>query len=389
MKHSKLLQKYKTNPTRETIEEILTWCLENVDKMNLSRSVDSKIYKIATKYLMESKLDNLSYDEAVYLINYFAKEYMNELNADLNKKMKIKVYTKEEYEKNYEAKLRGISIDSKDGLFLVSYSPRVVIDLRSNDLNFFLRGMKSIYHEIVHAMQSIVIESKDIVYRRSAYIMALEQLMRNVDRNFYDENYDNVLMENQANYQGYTWAMKVIKEYNPKLYNKYDISKINQIIEKHKTLYSEELKPKMYQKDDTYLARMDLLASIYIAHHPEYLEKYPILKLAYNSDTKKKKVRELVEDRTYLLEKGKNKENIDDLYKLLANEKNCKAGGLEDAISEMVELTDYIFEKGEDDFVFDLIRYRLKRCKYKPEQIEYYINSLKSKTNMNQEGIQK
>jgi hydroxylamine reductase (hybrid-cluster protein) len=108
------------------------------------------------------------------------------------------------------------------------------------------------------------------------------------------------------------------------------------------------------------------------------LSKYPVLKLAYNSDGSKKDIITLLQDRAKQLENGENPETINELYKTIANQKNFYIGGLTGVKPELLALGKYIQETGTDDeFVYDLLKDRLQMKNLTPENIESLIQQQK------------
>ena len=87
----------------------------------------------------------------------------------------------------------------------------------------------------------------------------------------------------------------------------------------------------------------------------------------------------MLKEREELIKGGK-KENIDELYKLSLNRKFFDR---EEGIStegELLDLDTYIEHTGtEDEFIYDLIRFRLSRSEMTDEQINNFIDDEKEK----------
>lgn len=121
-----------------------------------------------------------------------------------------------------------------------------------------------------------------------------------------------------------------------------------------------------------------MICCAYIEKHTEMLTKYPILQLAYNLDGSKKDIITLLKDRNTHLENGEELKTVNELYRTIANQKNFFIGGLTGIKTEILALGKYIKETGTDDeFVYDLLRDRLKMKNLSPERIEALIQEQK------------
>jgi hypothetical protein len=88
--------------------------------------------------------------------------------------------------------------------FILDYSPNVLENLTSGNINKFLDGLKTLYHETAHVIQEssislTEIHGEKVHYTASLYEIALENVARKADPKFYNENYDKLVLENQAN----------------------------------------------------------------------------------------------------------------------------------------------------------------------------------------------
>ena len=88
--------------------------------------------------------------------------------------------------------------------FELDYSPNVLQLVRSGDINKFLDGLRIIYHETAHVIQKSSIElseinGKKVSYTESMFEIALENVAEVADKQFYQANYSNLVLENQAN----------------------------------------------------------------------------------------------------------------------------------------------------------------------------------------------
>ena len=218
--------------------------------------------------------------------------------------------------------------------------------------------------------------------------MTLELLTRKADKQFYDKNYDKLLKENHANKVGLQFAITYLKKYGPKFCSLYDTD-ILLMRMKYYDKNINDAKIALYDKDLDFFKGLDVASFLYISDHKDVLEKYPILKLAYNLDGTKKNIIELIEERKILLSTQK-KETIDELYKVIANNKNFKIGGLEGTRNEIDLLIKYIEQTHtKDEFVYDLLIFRLKKSKLSEEKINRILNILKEEEQTNIENNKK
>lgn len=140
-----------------------------------------------------------------------------------------------------------------------------------------------------------------------------------------------------------------------------------------------ESKITLHNKERGLFQGLDEASFYYVNGHKDVLEKYPILKLAYNPNGTKKNIIELLEEREKLLSFQK-KETIDELYRVVANNKNFKIGGLEGTKSEIDLLIKYIEQTHvEDEFVYDLLIFRLRKAKISEDRIKKILNILRDK----------
>lgn len=101
-------------------------------------------------------------------------------------------------------KLNGMCTTLKGTRFILDYSPNVIEGLMSGNRDKFMDALKTIYHETAHVIQesSIAlpeINGRKVHYVSSLYEIALENTAKKADSKFYDENYSNLVLENQAN----------------------------------------------------------------------------------------------------------------------------------------------------------------------------------------------
>lgn len=379
MEAHELAEKFRNNTkTEASYQDIVKWCGENAKDLDLTDKDQQYLYEMATRYLMKYKIGKWNKDEANVVINYLAKKSAWQLGIDEN--VTVKILEEAEYKQTHGDDSSAICVNNGDNTFNISYSPTVVNNLLSNNYDQFLRGMQTIFHEVVHAQQNSVIQREnikgvDIPKTKTIYIMALETIARKYNPQFYKENYSHLIKENHAEKIGLRNAMETMKKYNPKLYQAYNQEVIAQRLENYdRNFYDAEVALKSGKSVDLML-QIDTLSSVYIEQHPEIIEKFPILQVGYNLDGTKKDLSQLIAERHNMLTSSETPDKINELYEAIANHRNVLTGGLKGTKDELFSLDDYIARTGTDDeFIFDLIRYRLEnKTKMTPEQITEFM----------------
>ena len=382
MDAKELASKIKNNTTEEAIyvEDLIKWCNENAEKIDLSNPNEKFLCEKATKFLMENKEKRKwSKDDAKFITCFLAKKDIKQLKLEQN--VEIGILDEEEFKKKYGDRATAVCIPQKEDYSKICYSPKVIKYLISDNKGEFLRGLQTIYHEIRHAQQnkSISRETREdgslLTKNKERYLSALETVARKLDEPFYKKNYYHLLKENDAEKYGLLEAYCIIKEYAPELSKKYSFKKIQDKLQIYDENYYEAISS-IVESDKMSLKReIDTRASLYIEKHPEMVKTYPILQVGFHEDGTKKDIIELIEDRKKALESIENVDTINALYEIIANNRNVLTGGLKGTTSELKALDDYIVETGtEDDFIYGLVKYRLEnKTKMSPEQIDEYM----------------
>lgn len=369
MEANELIEKIKNNPTTiKEYEEVLCWCSENIKNINFNDESCVSLYEISMKYLMKAKILNWNKDDIKVIINYLTKNYARKFGIEKN--INVNIMDLEEYQKMYGEKTVANCYRKSDGSFDIVYSSIVENQLMDYDPDKLLRGMQTVFHEVVHAIQGTKIYSNEVdrgecECNGNIYIMTLETILREIYPKFYYENYNNLIKENQAEYLGLMKAMNTFGKYNSKLYNIYDINEIKEKLNKYdKNCYWENNDILFEGKNVNAKALLDFASTQYVKKFPETLKIYPVLQYAFNDDGSRKGVIELIEDRKKLLENEKSSENLDNLYATIANYKNLEK-------TEVSLLYNYIATTGtNDEFIFKLLKYRLDRSILSPDKKE-------------------
>lgn len=373
------------------LKKLVDWCKENIGILDFSNKDFIYLYENAMKYLFNVRIGRWNEEDAKLVLQYISRKFANRFFIDAN--INITILDHDTYESTYGNTI-AVCVDKGNCMFDVVYSPKVIENLMSNAYLPFRRGLQFIYHEIVHVLQNCIlqqetIEGCSIPYTKKMYIMALETITRKIDPQFYKANYIHLLKENHAEKIGLQEAMNTIGKYNMKLYAQYNQEDFSHLMEQYDKNFFESKTTMLNQTGDT-IKQIDLGCCLFLEKYPEYIEKMPILKLAFHTDGTKKNVIELLKDRELLLATGRKKDVIDELYATIANQKNFSAGGLPGTKVELYQLDEYIKTTATDDeFVFDLIKYRLiNRTNMTEKQINEYIKmereySIKQKESQN------
>lgn len=385
MEAHELVEKLKSNPDNEELnmEEVIKWCHEHAEKLNLSDSAEMFLCDKATKYLMENKETRAwSKNDAKYVANFLARKTIKNLNLDKN--AEVHVLEEDEYLKLYGEKSSGICVPEGNDYFKVSYSPNVIQYLTSEDKGQFLHGLQIVFHEIRHVQQNKSIhnitkdDGTELPKNKERYLSALETIARKQDSKFYEKNYRQLLKENDADKYGLIKAYTTLKDYAPDLFKKYNGKKIESMMQNYDKNYYEALSGISEKGTLNLKQEIETRAAIYIMDHPEILEEFPILEVAFNKDGTKRDVIELLEERNDLLENNQNTEVVNGLYEMIINNRNPSHGGLNGTKDELLKIEKYIQKTGtEDEFIYDLIRYKLEhKTKMTAEQIDEMMEKI-------------
>lgn len=376
MEAKELFEKLKNG--QASYEDLLKWCIENKEQMDLNEYYSGRLYNTMVKHSMQTRIGNLSKDEADLYIRYFSNRMAKDLKVD--KKVVIEVLETEKYQERDKDNSQGICIPNDDGTYTVSYNiSKLGKALMSKDKYEFLFGLQTIFHEMRHVTQNtaISIDSKRL-YKKSLYIMAMETVTRKISPKFYKDNYSHLFKENDANKVGLRMAVEAIQEMNPKLYGLYKQETIEKLMQQYdENAYESEFE--IYGSKGDSIKSLDSWTEIYVEDHPEILQKYPVLRIGYNEDGKKKDLLQMLGEREGLIKDGK-KEELDELYKVVLNRKFFDREEGVSTEGELLDLDTYIERTGTDDeFIYDLIRYRLSRSDMTQDQIETFIAEEKEK----------
>ncbi|MBR3162729.1 MAG: hypothetical protein IKF17_01335 [Clostridia bacterium] len=387
-----LAEKLKnTQPkTVEALEEVVKWCSDNADNLNIGDSDQKYLYTMATKYLMQIKIGRWNDDDAKVAVHTLAKMSASEM--DIDEEVAVKILSDEEYQAMARSKTsRAVCVNHGDDTYTVVYSPKVIEQLKSNHQDDFLDGLQTVFHEVVHAQQGSAIHRAEIngqtvEWSGNTYRSALETIVRQIKPEFYYDNYDSLFKENQAQFIGLQKALVYIKALSPKLYELYDE---HEMIDRLQG-YADKMNDDRDMTFGSVTARgdslVDMICRLYIKDHPEQIKEFPILQRAYNEDGRKKDIIQLLQDRQALIDSGQANAKTDELYETIANYRNYEKGELR---GELDALDEYVAATGTDDeFVFQLIEQRLGRTTLDEQVVAKYMEDTRRQAEIARGRIQ-
>ncbi|MBQ3414703.1 MAG: hypothetical protein IJH39_05000 [Clostridia bacterium] len=208
MNIQELTEKIKSN--QASYNELLEWCSENKDKMNLNDFNEFCLYNTLINELFKFKIGKMNRKETSIFIKFFATKLACELK--IGDKVKVEILDNEKFNEKYKGHSDdiGLHIPSKDGTCTVSYNLSKMEKKLNSDKHFILlEGLQVVFHEIRHAYQQVGM-SQEGVYAKALYIMAMETITRKVSPQFYKDNYGKLLIENDAQKAGLQIALSTI-----------------------------------------------------------------------------------------------------------------------------------------------------------------------------------
>ena len=145
MEAHELVEKFKNNTKMESsYQEVVKYCGENAERLDLSDKDQQYLFEIATRYLMKIKIGHWNQADAKLIINYFAKTYAN--SQGIEEDMVVRILQDSEYREKFKDNSNATCRSYGDGKSEVVYSSRVVDNLTSQDTLRFIRGLQTVFH---------------------------------------------------------------------------------------------------------------------------------------------------------------------------------------------------------------------------------------------------
>ena len=379
MEANKLVEKFRNSSKDENDwKEVLNYCLNNFEKLNLTNEEDKYLLDNAIKYLMIRKFKCLENTEAKLLTVYFAKKYLKE--HGIYDDVQVKIIENDEYRELSQNESLGFCVSRGNGKSEVVYSEKLLEAIKSKEVVEKIMGLKAVFHEVVHARQNKRLyspEEENSNYNGNVYRFALETLTRKVEPKFYDENYLQLLKEYQAEYLGVQEAVNILDYYQ--IIDKNKINDVHEFIIElltvdEKNYFSEGDKANFRGGNFDATIVLSCSTDKYVSEIPGVIEEIPVLKYAYNLDGSRKDIIQLIKERANLISENSDVdfEIVNDLYRTIANYKSIDK-------DEVLTLWDYIEENGTDDeFVYELMEFRLKKIGMSPESISETMQNFRN-----------
>lgn len=380
-KKEEFIKKINENGQKIKFKEVIEFIRENIEEFDLENKEEFALCHGVAKHLFKFKIGEFDKSDANFLVNYLAKLNVSFLRKNEHSlgQVNIKVLNQEEYEK-VSKDSRAVCIDNEDNTFDVVYSEKVSEDLMSRNPNTILCGLQTICHEITHVLQNTIIHNKDICSYNNVnniqegYKMALETITRRIVPDFYKKNYDYLLKENNANANGLKWAMQILKIYSPELYNVFDQEKVQKKIDGYKEkVYGGSIKFPNFELEKGKITRtMEFLVKNALEKDPQmFLDKYPVLNVAYDKEGKRKSISELLSYREEKINNNIEEESVNSLILTILNSRSMSDNELK---CEIDELEDCIFSKPQtDEFVYELLKKRYVDWGVPEEKVKEHI----------------
>ncbi len=234
----------------------------------------------------------------------------------------------------------------------------------------YFGGLQTIFHEMVHVGQIENLYTGKS-FNENAFRTALETVVNDFSPNFYTDNYDKLFRENQADLVGLDETKKLIKAYNKTLYNHCSNVIENKIKYYGNNMYSKENQSILGKKTFKTNLLLSLITEKSIQKDPTLLEKYPILKKAYNLDGTKKNIIQLIEDRDNEISNTKDTEILDNLYYAITDYR------LENAKVDKDDIITYVETTGRnDEFIEKMFESILVNSNISKEKIKGFVETL-------------
>ena len=348
--------------------ELIKECYENIKSINLKDEKCYEKYDSLIKYLLNEKIktNNLSYEDAIVIINFFSHKVV--LDNGILEPLSINILSDENY-KRYPTCYNNDSCT-------INYHENILNQLSGN---LSIYGLQEMFKEICYLiLDKKIRECKE--FNKAIYIMAIENIIRGIEPELYQKNKKYLCRESRTSLSGFECALSCFKMYNKKLYDVM-VRNHNAEIKKHKEQYK-----KVFNDESFYLSLdsedsfryFDVILSDDLKSYPNIINIYPILSVGYNQDGTKKDIIKLINERKDMLLISDQKE-VDALYYAVCNYKDYYIVDSMGAKGECEKLINFIMETGEtDDFVFELLKHRLMFTGEAENKIDDYIHNIRN-----------
>lgn len=188
--------------------------------------------------------------------------------------------------------------------------------IQSGGLDSVVENLITLFHELRHVKQDT--DKKNGKINHKKYMMVKEDVLQDLDPDYYDVNYKKIYEEIDARVSAAKEAYHFLKTLplpqSVKEREKFVqvLERLNKIIEREKNFYLRALSKKYMGNEE---ADIELYFDTVIKEHPEKLEEYPILKVEYNEDGSRKSILQIFKELCTVIKHKENRIDTYDLYR--------------------------------------------------------------------------
>ncbi len=185
---------------------------------------------------------------------------------------------------------KGQHIPTASGSVLVI--DKMVIKGRGKEAAYALR---TVFHEMRHAVQEHKIKTGEINYSVLQWTKD-KVLRRKYGKNYYEENYKIYVPEIDARLAGNIYLKRFLKDVAPNLLSEEFEQELANDIAKDNNLKSTLNRKDGVNKENNYVSPLDLLLEDEVVNNPALLNDYPILRMEYREDGRRRQTGEIYKE---------------------------------------------------------------------------------------------
>lgn len=322
----------------ENFRDLIEFCNTNMDKMRFSNKDHKYLLDCSINYLLNNKFNKWNKEDAFFIINYTNKYFFEHYNV---KNFKINVLEQKEMEKRFGkgnfANCAHMYYENKLD-FQLNYGIKVQNLLTSNDYSLFAFALHTIFHELAHAYQQILIHSNDSfsTYTFKQYALTLEDItlrnFRNSKSNkeyntFYRKHYLNFYHEKHADEKAIDYMINFLHKWNNSILEYQDLKDYISNIQ-NGTLTNNIEKDLKYGNTSNSLLLLIYEKKELEALMPKntvLLEQYPILNIEFDKNGIKKDTKVLIKEKMEKINfQYSDLEQINNLYNCIQKIEDMK-----------------------------------------------------------------
>ena len=188
--------------------------------------------------------------------------------------------------------------------------------IQSGGLDNVVENLITLFHELRHVKQDTDKRNGKINHKK--YMMIKEDVLQDLNPNYYEENYKKVYEEIDARVSAAKEAYHFLKTLPlPKDVREREkfvqvLDKLKKVMERERSFYIRALSKKYMGNEE---ADIEKHFDTVIAEHPEKLKEYPILKVEYNEDGSRKSLLQIFQELCTVIKYKENRVDTYDLYR--------------------------------------------------------------------------